>query len=129
MIAVIGMATLMPGSRTYRDFWRDILRKKDYITDVPEEYWRLEDYYDADPKVPDKTYATRGSFLDPIDFPPLEFGIPPKTLENIDSAQLLSLVVAHEVFQDAFGRNKTAVDHADVSVILGVTGAQKMFWR
>ena len=35
----------------------------------PTTHWRPEDYFDADPKAPDRTYARRGGFLDPVDFP------------------------------------------------------------
>ena len=44
---------------------------------MPPTHWLIDDYYDADPKAPDKTYARRGGFLDPVDFDPLEFGMPP----------------------------------------------------
>ena len=47
----------------------------DAITEVPESHWRPEDYFDSDPKASDRTYAQRGGFLTPVDFPLLEFGI------------------------------------------------------
>ena len=41
----------------------------DAITEVPATHWRPDDYFDADPKAPDRTYARRGGFLAPVDFP------------------------------------------------------------
>ncbi len=68
---------LFPGSRTIAGFWRDILAGRDLITDVPATHWLVEDYLDPDPTAPDKIYTARGAFLPPIDFDPVEFGIPP----------------------------------------------------
>ena len=76
-IAVVGVSALFPGSTDSRGFWTDILAGKDLITDVPSSHWLIEDYYDPDPKALDKTYSKRGGFLPPVDFDPLEFGLPP----------------------------------------------------
>ena len=71
------------------------------LTDVPESHWLVDDYYDEDPSAPDKTYAKRGGFLEPVDFDSLGFGVPPTILPATDTAQLLALVVAQRVLQDA----------------------------
>ena len=76
-IAVVGVSALMPGSSDASGYWRDVFEGNDRITDVPESHWLIGDYYDADPTKPDKTYARRGAFLSPVDFDPVEFGIPP----------------------------------------------------
>lgn len=126
-IAIIGLGSLMPGSRSVRKFWRDILGKKDYIKEVPQEYWSKEDYYDPNPKTPDKTYTYKGGFLDSIDFPAMEYGIPPKLLSDIDSSQLLSLMVTDQAIKDAFGDKLEGLDRSDICVTIGTTGGQKLF--
>jgi hypothetical protein len=100
-IAVIGMACLLPGARNLREFWSNIVNKKDSITDVPTDRWDVNEYYDPDPKTPDKTYCRRGGFLPEVDFDPMEFGIPPNILEVTEVSQLLSLIVAKQVLEDA----------------------------
>ena len=67
-IAVVGVSALFPGSLDATGFWNDILDGNDLITDVPPTHWLIEDYYDPDPSVPDKTYAKRGAFLSDVDF-------------------------------------------------------------
>lgn len=124
-IAIIGVATLMPGSLTFRDFWRHIWEKRDFITDVPKEYWEINDYFDPNPKARDKTYCYRGGFLNHTDFPAVEFGIPPKMLSDIDTTQLLSLGVAQHVLAQAQRKTETPLE--DISVILGATGGTKLF--
>src|SRR5690606_34127928 len=77
------------------------------------------------PRAPDKIYVDRGGFLDPIDFDPMRWGVPPSILPATDSTQLLSLVVADRALRDAFGDGEE-LDRDRVSVMLGVTGAQKL---
>ena len=48
------------------------------------------------PRRADRTYARRGGFLTPVDFPPLDFGIAPTTVEATDTTQLLGLLVARQ---------------------------------
>ncbi len=84
-IAVVGVSALMPGSADVAGFWQTVVDGRDLISDVPSTHWLVDDYYDPDPSAPDKTYGTRGAFLDPVDFDPLAFGIPPNTIEATDT--------------------------------------------
>ncbi len=118
-IAVVGVSALLPGSKDVGGFWRSVLTGQDLVTDVPETHWLVEDYYDSDPKAPDKTYGRRGAFLDPVEFDPLAFGIPPNQLAATDTTQLLSLLVADQVLRDATGNRLSELDREKVSVILG----------
>lgn len=122
-IAVIGMSCLFPSAPGLREYWRLLRRHEDAIRPVPQTHWRADDYYDADPKSPDRVHCTRGGFLDPIDFDPLAHGVPPATLEAVDTAQLLGLVTAQRALEDAGIANNSALDRGRVGVVLGVTGA------
>ncbi len=125
-IAVVGVSALFPGSSDATGFWKDILAGTDLITDVPPGHWLVEDYYDPDPAAPDKTYAKRGAFLDKVDFDALGWGVPPSTIPATDTSQLLALVVAQKVLQDALREQFETADRSRVSVILGVTSAQEL---
>jgi acyl transferase domain-containing protein len=126
-IAIVGLASLFPGSVNKKGFWRDIISGKDLITEIPEDHWLIKDYYDPDPSTPDKTYCKRGAFLDPINFSPMEFGIPPTNIPSTDSTQLLALIVVKQLLQDLAKNRKNGQDSSEViSVILGVTSAQEL---
>src|SRR5690606_28426090 len=84
-IAVVGVACLFPGSSDLEGYWRDILARRDRIGPVPRTHWLVEDYYDPDPKAPDKIYVDRGGFLDPIAFDPMKWGVPPSILPATDT--------------------------------------------
>lgn len=127
-IAVIGASTLFPGSQSNMGFWNDILSAKDLLTEVPATHWLIDDYYDPDQKKVDKTYGKRGGFLDPISFDPVKWGIPPTNLEATDVSQLLALIVAQNVLQDALTHQFKTADRSRTSVILGVTSAQQLLF-
>ena len=99
----------------------------DLVGDVPPTHWLVDDYYDPDPAAPDRTYARRGAFLSPVDFPPLTYGVPPSTLPATDTTQLLALLVAEQVLADAAGGDLSTLDRDRVSVILG-TGAMELLY-
>ena len=98
-VAIIGMGCLFPKAEGLSRYWANIRNRLDAITDVPPTHWRIEDYFDSDPKAPDRTYAHRGGFLTPIDFPALEFGIAPNNLDATDTTQLLGLLVARQAWR------------------------------
>lgn len=127
-IAIVGVSAIFPGSHDANGFWRDILAGKDLLTDVPATHWRIADYYDADPAAPDKTYARRGGFLAPLDFDALGWGIPPSTIPATDTSQLLALIAARAVLQDAARAQFETMDRSRISVILGVTSAQELLF-
>ena len=125
-IAVVGVAALFPGSIDKDGFWRDILAGRDLITDVPASHWLIDDYYDPDPRARDKTYCKRGAFLPEVDFDPVAWGVPPSIVPSTDTNQLLALIVAQQVLEDACGGSFKDLPRDRVSVILGVTSAQEL---
>ncbi|GGM93001.1 type I polyketide synthase [Shewanella xiamenensis] len=123
-IAIVGMASIFANSRYLNKFWDLICDKIDAITDVPKSHWSIDDYYDADKSKADKSYCKRGGFMPEVDFNPMEFGLPPNILELTDSSQLLSLVVAKEVLQDA--NLPDDYDRDRIGITLGIGGGQKL---
>jgi acyl transferase domain-containing protein/NAD(P)-dependent dehydrogenase (short-subunit alcohol dehydrogenase family)/acyl carrier protein len=134
-LAIVGIGCLFPKADGPGAYWANVKRAVDCVTEVPPTHWNPDDYFDADPKRPDMTYARRGGFLDPVDFNPLEYGIAPRDLEATDTSQLLGLVAAKRALLDAgivFSDSvrdaspKRATDRNRVSVILGVTGTLEL---
>ncbi len=124
-IAIVGLSALYPKSSNLRDFWANVVSAADCIDDVPAGHWDVDEHYDPDPSVPDKTYSKRGGFIPDVPFNPLEFGLPPNTLEVTDVLQLLSLVVARDLLKDA-GADKPWYDASRTGVVLGITGANQL---
>ncbi|MBO2566117.1 type I polyketide synthase [Shewanella algae] len=125
-IAIVGMASLFAGSRYLNQFWDLICDKIDAITQVPADRWQVADYFDPDKKAADKSYCKRGGFIPEVDFNPMEFGLPPNILELTDTSQLLSLVVAKEVLEDAGIHEDSDYDRDRIGITLGIGGGQKI---
>jgi acyl transferase domain-containing protein/NAD(P)-dependent dehydrogenase (short-subunit alcohol dehydrogenase family) len=125
-IAIVGVSALFPGSVDSTGFWSDILAGTDRLTDVPASHWLIDDHYDADMTVVDKTYGRRGGFLDSVDLDAMGFGIPPSMVPSTDTAQLLALIVAQRVLDDATRGQFSELDRSRASVILGVTSGQEL---
>ena len=125
-IAIVGVSALFPGSSDCRGFWRDILAGKDLLGEVPPSHWLLEDYHDADADAPDKTYARRGAFLDAVDFAPMEYGVPPNILAATDTGQLLAMIVAKQLLDDAFKGPFEDTDRSRTGVVLGVASTTEL---
>ena len=125
-IAIVGMGCIFPKAPDLQAFWRLLREGIDAVGEVPDTHWALADYGDEDPSSPDRTYGLRGAFLDPVDFDPTEFGIPPNILEATDTSQLLGLLVARQALADAGYPVDGAWDWSRASVVLGVTGTQEL---
>lgn len=125
-IAVVGISCMFPKAGNLYDYWTNIKNGVDSITEVPPTHWNIEDYFDANPKTPDCTYAVRGGFIDPVEFDPFEFGVTPNAMEATDTSQLLGLVAAKQALQDAGYWENKEFDRDKVSVILGVTGTLEL---
>jgi polyketide-type polyunsaturated fatty acid synthase PfaA len=117
---------MFPGAPTTAAFWRDLVEGRDRITEVPKTHWLGADYFAPKPGTPDKVYTTRGGFLSEVDFSPAEFGLPPNALPAVDTAQLLSLLVAKRVLAEATRGRYESMDRSRISVILGVASATEL---
>jgi len=125
-LAIIGISCIFPDADGLDEYWHNIRNGVDAITDIPDTHWSPDDYFSADPKAPDMTYAARGGFLPEIDFNPLDFGIAPNALEATDTAQLLALYTARRALIDAGYGPDREFDRDRVSVVLGVTGTSEL---
>src|SRR5262245_36981967 len=132
-LAIVGIGCLFPKADGPGAYWANVKNKVDGIGPVPPgTHWNPADYFDADPKRPDFTYAQRGGFLEPVAFNPGEWGIAPNDLEATDTSQLLALVAAQMALRDAGLLESSPaapggpVDKHRISVILGVTGTLEL---
>ncbi|TVQ87485.1 MAG: SDR family NAD(P)-dependent oxidoreductase [Deltaproteobacteria bacterium] len=127
-IAIVGMSSLLPGAPDLTSYWRAIVHATDGLSDIPADHsWSPDDFFDADPKTPDKTWATRGGFIDKVPFDPMDHGVIPHALEAIDTDQLLALIVARECLRDAgLDPDGEGWDRDRTSVILGHTSTNEL---
>jgi amino acid adenylation domain-containing protein/thioester reductase-like protein len=101
-IAIIGMSGKFPDANDVNEYWDNLSRGKDSVKEIPETRWSLNDFYDSDAGVPNRSYSKWGGFLSDIDqFDPFFFNISPKEAELMDPQQRLFLQEAYGALEDA----------------------------
>ena len=102
-IAVIGMGCRFAGGcDSPQAFFRRLCEGVDTITEVPEERWSLDRYFDPDLDAVGKMYTRYGGFLDRVDgFDAEFFGISAREAITLDPQQRLLLELAWEALEDA----------------------------
>jgi len=120
-VAIVGMACLFPKAKDLEKYWQNILDKVDAIEEVPIEQWDWRNFYDPDPLARDKIYSKWGGFLEPVEFDPTKYGIPPASLSSIDPMQVLLLEVTEAALKDA-GYGERPFPRERTSVILANAG-------
>lgn len=124
-VAIVGMACIFPGAKNIEEYWRNIILGKDSVTEVPDERWNKDLYYDPSSTASDMSHSKWGGFIPKIDFDPLEYGIPPQSLAAIEPTQLLSLMVARQAMENA-GYKDGSFNAENVSVIIGAEGGNDL---
>ncbi|MBI3601474.1 MAG: SDR family NAD(P)-dependent oxidoreductase [Candidatus Omnitrophica bacterium] len=124
-IAVIGMACYYPGASNIKELWENILARRVQFRRMLDQRLPLSQYYDSDPKAPEKTYLTKAAFIENYQFDWGRLRIPKKTVESTDIAHWLALDMALRTFEDAgYKLNKIPLQNTGVIVGNTLTGEQ-----
>ena len=117
-IAIVSMACRFPRrASTPELFWQSLLEKSDEVSEIPDDRWDLEAFFDEDPEVPGRMYARQGVFLDQIDqMDPEFFGISPREATWVDPQQRLLMEVGWEALERAGWTPDRIGDHTGVFV-------------
>ncbi len=120
-IAIIGMGCRFPGAQDTESFWQLLRDGKDGITEVPQDRWNIDRFYDPERATPGKMNTRWGGFLEHIDqFDPSFFGISPREAARMDPQQRLLLEVAWEAFEHA-GQSADQFAGSQTGVFVGIS--------
>jgi len=102
-IAIIGLSGKFPMSDTLDAFWENICDGKNCISEVPQQRWDWERYYDSAASQSSAMFRSKwGGFISDVDkFDPLFFNIAPVDAEIMDPQQRLFLETAWKTMEDA----------------------------
>ncbi len=110
------MACTYPGARYAFEFWQNIVKKVDAITDVSPERWNPDVFFDPDPNSEDRLYSKKGGWIpNSFSFNPFKFGIPPSSIAGSEPDHALLIRCVFEALEDAgylsreFNRERTSV--------------------
>jgi epothilone polyketide synthase D len=123
-IAIVGMGCRFPGNADDPDaFWDLLWRGADGTSEIPQERWKIDEYFDPEPGTAGKMYVRRGGFLrDIAGFDHEFFGISPREAACMDPQQRLLLEVACEALERA-GLSGTALEGSQTGVFVGVSAS------
>jgi acyl transferase domain-containing protein/acyl carrier protein len=103
LIAVIGMGCRFPGGANSPEaFWQLLLEGRDAISEIPNDRWNVQAYYDPEVEASGKMSTRWGGFMSQIDqFDPALFGITPREAATMDPQQRIMLEVCWEALERA----------------------------
>ena len=119
-IAIVGVGAVLPDAPNADAYWDNLATGRYSITEVDDDRWRTDLYYDPDPDAPDKTYSKIGGWVRDFEWSPLEWRlpIPPRVSDAMDITQKYSVAACREALLD-FGYPDRALDPDRTAVILG----------
>ncbi|MGV0872594.1 SDR family NAD(P)-dependent oxidoreductase [Mycolicibacterium sp. XJ879] len=120
-IAIVGYAARFPGAQDVDDFW-DLLREgRDAISEVPEDRWNVDDFFDPEPGAPGKIVTRRAGFLDDsTGFDAPFFGISTREARLVDPQHRLLLETAWRAVEHA-GIAPSALAETTAGVFVGIS--------
>ena len=121
-IAVVGMACRFPNAPDVPGLWRLVRDGGVAFRDIPEERWNHATFYEPnDLRAVDKTYVTKGAFLDDVkQFAALHYGLAPRRVQVMDPQQRLLIDSVRVALQDA-GYDRRPLDRPRTGVFVGAS--------
>ena len=126
-IAIIGLSGRYPQAQNLEEYWDNLLKGKDCITEIPKSRWDWRAYFSEDKNQSGKHYSKWGGFIEDVDkFDPLFFAISPREAAYMDPQERLFLEAAWSALEDAgycrehFRGNPGDYSSSQVGVYAGV---------
>lgn len=116
------MACRLPGGIDSPEaLWEALLQGRDLVTEIPDDRWDVEAYYDPEPGVPGRSVTRWGSFLDDVGgFDSDFFGMTEREATAIDPQHRLLLETSWEAIEYA-GVDPHALNGTRTGVFVGLT--------
>lgn len=101
-IAVIGVGGRLPQSEDLMDFWEQIVKKSDLISEIPQDRWDYRDYDENNSNKALRSNSKWGGFIKDVDkFDAAFFNISPREAELMDPQQRVFLETVWEAIEDS----------------------------
>jgi enediyne polyketide synthase len=120
-IAIVGMACEFPDARSPDELWENVLSRRRAFRRMPAERLRADDYLDADPTSPDRTYAAQAAVIADYDFARVDFRVSGPTFRATDLTHWLALDVAGRALTAAGFANGDGAPRDSTGVFVGNT--------
>lgn len=118
--AIVGYAARFPGAPDADGFW-DLLRAgREAISEVPEDRWDVEEFFDPEPGTPGKVVTRRAGFVDDVTgFDAPFFGMSTREVRLMDPQHRILLETAWRAVEHS-GTAPTALADTNTGVFVGL---------
>ena len=118
--AIIGYALRLPGAADADEFWDVLSEGRDAISEVPQDRWDVDEFYDPDPDAPGKIVTRRAGFIDDATgFDAPFFGLSKRETMLIDPQHRLLLETAWRAVEHS-GTAPSALAGTRTGVFMGL---------
>ena len=111
----------VPGAADADEFW-DVLRQgRDAVSEVPQDRWDVEEFFDPDPDAPGKIVTRRAGFIDDVTgFDAPFFGVSTREVMLMDPQHRLLLETAWRAVEHS-GTAPSALANTRTGVFMGLS--------
>ncbi|HKI40725.1 MAG TPA: polyketide synthase, partial [Mycobacterium sp.] len=119
--AVVGYAARFPGAADTDEFWQVLREGRDAISEVPQDRWDADEFFDPDPDAPGKVVTRRAGFVDDVTgFDAPFFGMSAREVRLLDPQHRLLLETAWRAVEHS-GTAPTALANTNTGVFIGLS--------
>ncbi|ULP40954.1 type I polyketide synthase [Mycobacterium lentiflavum] len=118
--AIVGYAARFPGAADADEFW-DVLRHgRDAISEVPQDRWDVDEFFDPEPGAPGKVVTRRAGFVDDVaGFDAPFFNMSTREVRLMDPQHRILLETAWRAVEHS-GTAPTALANSNTGVFVGL---------
>lgn len=118
--AIIGYAARFPGGADADQFWEVLSEGRDAVSEVPEDRWDVDEFFDPDFDAPGKVVTRRAGFVDDATgFDAPFFGMSTREARLLDPQHRLLLETAWQAVEHS-GTAPTALANTNTGVFVGL---------
>ncbi|MDH6243369.1 type I polyketide synthase [Mycobacterium sp. OTB74] len=118
--AIIGYAARFPGADDTDAFWEILRDGRDAVSEVPEDRWNVDEFFDSDPDARGKIVTRRAGFIDDATgFDAAFFGVSTREAKMLDPQQRLLLEMAWRAVEHS-GTAPSALANTRTGVFVGL---------
>ncbi len=119
--AIVGYAARFPGAADADEFWQLLAEGRDAVSDVPQDRWDVDEFFDPDPDAPGKVVTRRAGFIDDVTgFDAPFFGMSAREVRLMDPQHRLLLETAWRAVEHS-GTAPTALANTNTGVFIGLS--------
>ncbi|WP_020670849.1 SDR family NAD(P)-dependent oxidoreductase [Amycolatopsis nigrescens] len=118
-ISIVGIGLKYPDAGSPDELWENVLAGRRAFRRLPDERMNHDDYWSADPKAPDRFYATKAAVLRDYEFDRIKYKVAGSTYRATDLTHWLALDVAAQALADAGFPDGAGLPRSTTGVVIG----------